>query len=471
VQYYRPLTFLLCIVITGWQSERVSAQEIQDLTTVRLDYPVHFLAPDGSDLVSKSGDYRVEASDNVMRLIPKEGGESLLVQAEQAKNEVELSEDLAVGIPGETEEQADTYSVLLLLPPDKSLEAVGTYSGIRPRGLVDAVKKATNQVKQGVNQGVSAANQAALRAKQEADRKAREAAAAASQAAQRAAQAAAQKAKEAAMLAQQAALKAKQSAERFARVQACKITVGAIRAGRALAGILQALPVAKSRRDSMQTRIQQDPAFRDQLQRQIAEHLKPYEFAIAEMKRIAAYLNNPGNRRAMESIFSPENFCQDSVAETDKKLIQLGLIPSFAAVRTRGAEDSHFYMGYQVTIGLGAVVAGQIGISGVTDFRGNGGKYWFIGPGAVTNASVDLTGQVSFFPKVALEDFSGWGWGIGVSGGPPSKIVSGAVDVSFNQTFPGFQGSQFQGFALGGGVGLGAIPGDVGVSYAHSWKY
>jgi hypothetical protein len=64
-----------------------------------------------------------------------------------------------------------------------------------------------------------------------------------------------------------------------------------------------------------------------------------------------------------------------------------------------------------------------------------------------------------------LDDFKGWGWGVGVSGGPPSKIVSGGVDVAFDEEL-----KKFQGFGISGAIGLGVIPGDISVSADHAWK-
>lgn len=53
-----------------------------------------------------------------------------------------------------------------------------------------------------------------------------------------------------------------------------------------------------------------------------------------------------------------------------------------------------------------------------------------------------------------------------MSADPPSKIVSGAVDVMLNETV-----KQSQGFGFGPGVGVGVSPVDEAFSYTHSWKY
>jgi hypothetical protein len=343
--------------------------------------------------------------------------------------------------PGSEPGELDVHIVQLLNPDGTSLVATGTYSGIQSRGLFDAAKKAATRAR--------AAAEAARRA----------AAAKAQQAAQ-----AALKAKQAA---EQAAKAAAAKAAQIAKITACKATVSALKAGKAVAGFMkQVIPTAQQRKDSAQNRYKNDANYRNQLLSHITDRLQTYQNKIPELKRIAFFINNPKNRGKLDVIFGTDSFCEDSIAEMDRKLIQTGLAPQFAVVRSRGADDEHFYMGYQITLGGGVGVGVQGGLMGVTDFRGNGGKYWFIGPQGITNAAGGITAEVAFFPKVSLGSFDGWGAGVGLSAGPPSKVVSGAVDVMLDETV-----KLFQGFGFGPGVGLGYSPVDGAFSYTHSWVY
>lgn len=105
----------------------------------------------------------------------------------------------------------------------------------------------------------------------------------------------------------------------------------------------------------------------------MASGINVKKYVIPELNRIQANLNNPANRsKFMDLLFSPTMICQNSIADLDRALIQAGLAPSFASVRTRGATDNHFYMGFQVTLDAAYVGGAQIGFFGVTDFRGNG---------------------------------------------------------------------------------------------------
>lgn len=128
------------------------------------------------------------------------------------------------------------------------------------------------------------------------------------------------------------------------------------------------LPVAKQRQGSLQNRLNQDQAYRAQIVNTMARGIDANKYVLPEMNRIQAKLNKPANRsKIMGSLFSSKTICENSIPQLDKTLIRLGLAPSFATVRTRGATDSHFYMGFQVTLDAAYVGGAQIGIFGVTD--------------------------------------------------------------------------------------------------------
>ena len=454
MRFNRFITLTLCVFTLGvfHFSTSVQASPTDETTTITLEDSVHFLAPDGSDLLVEPGTYSVEAAEEWIRLIPgKERHDALLLEAKKQTHDVPMEIPIALSIPGSTPEELNYHQIQLLLPDGTSLEALGTYDGIRPRGWGWA-KKARRKAQAAARAAAARAKKAkararaiALKAKREAERQAKIAAA----------------------KARQLALKAKQETERQAKILACKGTVTAVKTGKNVAGFMQqVVPSAKQRSNNSQKKFKNDRNFRDQLIRKITSNLQAHQQKVPELKKIARSMNNPKNRGKLDAIFSTGNFCSDSIATMDKKLIQMGFAPNFATVRKRGANDERFYMGYQISLGGGVGAGLQIGLMGVTDFRGNGGKYWFIGPQGVLNATVGVTAQVAFYPKVALESFKGWGAGVGISAGPPSKVVSGAVDVMFDEKV-----KEFQGFGFGPGVGVGLSPVDAAFSYTHSWKY
>ncbi|MDR4496190.1 MAG: hypothetical protein AB7P17_11275 [Nitrospirales bacterium] len=429
-----------------------------ETTTITLEQEVHFLGPDGSDVVAAPGEYSVEQAEEWLRLIPgTERRNALLVEAQKGTHEVKVEVPIVLSIPGSEPDELDVHVVQFLNPDGTSMIANGTYSGIQSRGLFDAAKRAAAAARA---RAEAARRAAAAKSKQAADA-ARAAALKAKQAAEQAAKAAAAKAQE---LAKQAA--------QFAKVQACKIQVsaikGGIKVGEAAESVMQKvtaiLPVAKQRQGSLQNRLNQDPAYRAQIVNTMLTTINANQYVLPELQRIQANLNNPAKRsQFMELLFSPAMICENSIADLDKALIQAGLAPSFATIRTRGATDNHFYMGFQVTLDAAYVGGAQVGFFGVTDFRGNGGWHWFIGPeaGVVVGGGGSL--EAIFFPKVNLDSFAGWGSGIGGSAGAGATVnVDGMWDGSVKE---------FQGFGIGGGGGVGSkMVGSLAVSYTHAWK-
>jgi hypothetical protein len=105
---------------------------------VSLDRAVHFLAPDGSDIVASPGLYMVrQEGDSQLALIPGEGKEHLVVQAVLTNHKKEFPVQ-GVSLSG----GEDEHYVILLLPEGKALEAMGSYTGMRSRALTMTEAKA-----------------------------------------------------------------------------------------------------------------------------------------------------------------------------------------------------------------------------------------------------------------------------------------------------------------------------------------
>ena len=102
-------------------------------------------------------------------------------------------------------------------------------------------------------------------------------------------------------------------------------------------------------------------------------------------------------------------------------------------------------MSYDFAISAGAGLGFSLGLSFVTDYRGNGGAYFSIGPEVVTNVAAGGGFGLGFWPKVNQGSFVGWGWGLGVSAGPPTKVVSGSVSIFMDEELKDVQGFGFGG--------------------------
>jgi len=134
----------------GEQTGDVSSENpVEKAVTIYVPRSVHFQASGGSDLVVEPGEYRLEADGSSLRLVSSERRDSLVIQAETGTHETENEVPIGVAVQGDTEEEADQFNVVLLLPGGSSREANGTFSGIRPRGF--SFKKAWSKAKKGVN--------------------------------------------------------------------------------------------------------------------------------------------------------------------------------------------------------------------------------------------------------------------------------------------------------------------------------
>ncbi|MEX2494292.1 MAG: hypothetical protein WD425_21340 [Nitrospirales bacterium] len=108
-----------------------------DLTTpltVDFSAPIHFLTPGGEDVVLPAGMYQVEVAESWLQLIPdgERRIEAILVEATSGAHEELLTEN-AVRLEADSE-NPDIFHLAMLLSDGTGLEAIGTQSGIRPRG-------------------------------------------------------------------------------------------------------------------------------------------------------------------------------------------------------------------------------------------------------------------------------------------------------------------------------------------------
>ena len=109
------------------------------LSTIELEKAVHFLSLSGEDGVARPGTYTVEAVGNGLRLILTSGEptDALVVEASPTQHSEELSHPVALSLPGVNIPGPirDLHIITLLLQNGKGVDAVGTYSGVRTRGI------------------------------------------------------------------------------------------------------------------------------------------------------------------------------------------------------------------------------------------------------------------------------------------------------------------------------------------------
>ena len=120
----------------------------QETSTVEIDKDVHFLTPEGEDVVVTPGAYEVKAEKEGLRLIAEEGtgSESIVIDAKPAKHEESVANPTAMMLS----EEADSQIITLLLPDGQQWEAAGSESGVhsraarRPRTSKALIKRKLN---------------------------------------------------------------------------------------------------------------------------------------------------------------------------------------------------------------------------------------------------------------------------------------------------------------------------------------
>ena len=178
-RHTRFIALLFSVICTLMLSIESHATTTDPLTTIEFETPVHFLAPDGSPLVTESTTFTVEAAEEWLRLIPGERRDAVLIEAKKGTHELDISDALALSVSGTEEDHKDLHHVILLLPNGESLESTGTYSGIRPRGVFGnaitnvkeqanrAYKKARSTAKKTVSKAKSTARKATKQVKKQ----------------------------------------------------------------------------------------------------------------------------------------------------------------------------------------------------------------------------------------------------------------------------------------------------------------
>lgn len=121
--------FLFVFVVLSPRLARAAEELIPP--AVNLEKAVHFVAPDGSDVLMAAGLYQVEAAERTLRLIPIPGAPKE-VRVLEAQG---MTHDEVVEAPVVVSEHtdADQYHLALMLPGGKGLVATGSYSGVRSR--------------------------------------------------------------------------------------------------------------------------------------------------------------------------------------------------------------------------------------------------------------------------------------------------------------------------------------------------
>ena len=103
----------------------------QAIPTVEIDKEIHFLTPEGEDVMVAPGEYEVRAEKEGLRLIAEEGidGESMVIDAQSTNHQEKITAPTTLSFSDKEDEKV----IVLLLPDGKGWEAQGSYSGVISR--------------------------------------------------------------------------------------------------------------------------------------------------------------------------------------------------------------------------------------------------------------------------------------------------------------------------------------------------
>jgi len=429
-----PTTALANTVSPAQLNDLASAQLEREAITIMVDRPIHFIDPDGSDLVVGPGTYAVAAMDSNLSLRSRGGEETILLETSKGTHQVHVEVPIALSIPGGTVEEADLHLVQLLYPDGTSLEATGTYSGIRPRGLLDLAKSA------------------AAKAQAAAEAARRDAAALAAATTKKAQQEAALRAQQAA----QVALKAKQEAERLAlqardeairlaglaAIGTCKAAVKADQ----MAGELKkkVLQLAEARLVEIRKRFQ--PV--DLIQQAFGVLERQGNRALQKLTDSLPTLNNPINLSQLKRVLDPNYLCEGgfltAAGTLHQKLAKTSTAGLFVGTRAAGPNPGGtLSIGYQYNqaaiVGLEGGFGAGFHVPSPSPVKG----YIFVGGVVTASAGSSHAIQMAYWPgknpediglqvtRPNLADAPYWALGFSVS---PTEIPCLVEKFSTNKT-------------------------------------
>lgn len=385
---------------------------------VVLEKAVHFTAPDGNDLLAQPGTYAVAGEGERIRLLRENQVVALVIEAYRGSHDYGVELPVAVSIPGEGED-ADAVFIGLLSPDRTSLEAIGSYSGVRGRGLRDRAEQIREKAKQAAANAVAFAQQ-----------KAREAA-----------------------------------------VHVCKVA-------------LRARPVAQRLLVPVKTQaapILQDPQFKQLAQTAIQTILREKADVIRMLLDHARVLADPRNRALIKDLMGGERLCERPFQQTSAALARMyqsqpqprSVLPTGISWTFALNGEAEYFAGIQGAIG---VVTGTLPVGLIPDPR-NGRVYWSVGGTVVTDvgASGGVTAGISFEPPPdGIEN----NFDLAVKGGGDTAIGPGVgiqISLAWNPIRQEWKNKRLQslvpyvsGIAVGVSASASASPANIGLDIGYS---
>jgi hypothetical protein len=304
-------------------------------TTITIDKSVHFIAPDGNDVVVPPGDYGVDEVNKQLHLTTLADARTVSIDARESTHLQQVDLPVAVTIAGEGE-SSDLLLVVLLMPDQTSFETFGSYSGVRGRGFQDRVEQFRENARQAAANAVAFAQQ-----------KAREAA-----------------------------------------VQVCKVALKSRPASQGLLAPVKAQAAS----------ILQDPKFKQMVQEAVQILFRDKADVIRMLIDQGKVWLDPRNREQIKVLLGGERLCERPYHQTMAAIAQLyqgqpqprAIFKNASWTFTLAGEAAYF-AGVQGSIGI-VTPNLPIGIQNLPDFR-QGRMQWSVG--GTLMADIDAKGSAN----------------------------------------------------------------------------
>ena len=377
---------------------------ITDPMQVYFEKSVHFVSPDGEGLEVKPGTYMVERAEQAIRLVSSEQEEAILLEAQPDKDESSLDTSVALSLPGDAEDAADLHYIVLMTPSGESLQVLGTYSGVRPRGFF---KKIAKSAKKTVKKAKRTVNRVGKNAKRTVNRVGK----GAKRTTSKIGKGLKKTGRDAGRFAKKAALDAKKKAEWLARqaakgaqIAAKAVCKAGLTASRVAAEVQAKLLVPI--KAALAKALRADKA--QQALRQAVEKIKQQQAgAIQQSLSAAMILTHPKNTKAVKNLLDPNQMCERPAGTVQKTLhnmigkpLRAALAASNTAdrsgVRSRGSFAS-------ASIGLAGNLAkvggGEVGVRYAFDFINK--SHWYLDLAGMLKTNVGGGGGIAIgiFPR------------------------------------------------------------------------
>ena len=130
-------TLMTCFTATLvlWSTGTQASDALND-RTIQLEKPAYFSTLSGDNRQIQPGTYELAPLPDGLEVIPTDGQPPIQLAITLDTHDQDLSEPVAVSVPGIPEgDSSDRHILALFLPGGVVYEAEGTYSGIRSRAV------------------------------------------------------------------------------------------------------------------------------------------------------------------------------------------------------------------------------------------------------------------------------------------------------------------------------------------------